>query len=235
MWDGPREGEMKGGWKIELPQWLVLAAMFLAAAVAWPNAPDRIPIHWNIDGQVDRYGGRFAGLLLMPLVAAGVYVLMLVLPRIDPGRANYGKFRGTYAAIRITLLLLFAVFDAAILAWTWNVRVNVAGVAPVSIGVVCVVLGALLGRIQPNWFVGIRTPWTLSSKVSWTRTHRAGGWVFSLVGVATIAATLLSPHASFWILIVGLVGGTIGLVAYSYVIWRHDPGKIPPAGTLPAD
>jgi uncharacterized membrane protein len=226
---------MKIAWKIEVPQWIILAAMFVAAAIAWPHAPDRIPVHWNINGQVDRYGGRFEGLFLMPLFALGVYVLMLVLPRIDPGRANYARFSGAYRAIRIALLALFAVFDGVVQMWVWTGHVDIALIAPLAMGVVSVFLGALLGKIRPNWFVGIRTPWTLSSKVSWVRTHRAGGWLFMLVGLATIVATFISPRVAFWALIGGLVGGTVALVVYSYLLWRQDPEKIPPAGTLPAD
>ena len=226
---------MKIAWKVEVPQWIILAGMFAGAAIAWPHAPDRIPVHWNIDGQVDRYGGRFEGLLLMPLVALGMYVLMLVLPRIDPGRANYARFRGAYNAIRITLLVLFAVFDVGIQVWVWTGHADIALIAPLAMGIVSIVLGAVLGKIRPNWFVGIRTPWTLSSKVSWVRTHRAGGWLFIVVGLATIATTFISPRLAFWVLIGGLIGGTVALVIYSYVLWRQDPDKIPPAGTLPAD
>jgi uncharacterized membrane protein len=226
---------MKIAWKVEVPQWIILAGMFAAAAIAWPHAPDRIPVHWNINGEVDRYGGRFEGLLLMPLVALGMYVLMLVLPRIDPGRANYARFRGAYNAIRITLLVLFAVFDVGIQVWVWTGHADIALIAPLAMGIVSIVLGAVLGKIRPNWFVGIRTPWTLSSKVSWVRTHRAGGWLFIVVGLATIATTFISPRLAFWVLIGGLLGGTVALFIYSYVLWRQDPDKIPPAGTLPAD
>ncbi len=226
---------MKVVWKIEVPQWLILAAMFVAAAIAWPHAPSRIPVHWNINGQVDRYGGRFEGLLLMPLVALGFYVLMLVLPRIDPGRANYARFRGTYNAIRIAVLAMFAVFDVLVQKAALAGPVNVGRIAPLAIGAVMLFLGAVLGKIRPNWFVGIRTPWTLSSKMSWVRTHRAGGWLFIAIGIATIVASFVSARVSFWVLIGGTIAATLGLVIYSYLVWRRDPDKIPPAGTLPAD
>jgi len=226
---------MKVSWKVEVPQWLILAAMFAAAAVAWPAAPDRIPMHWNLSGQVDRYGGKVEGLLLMPLVALGIYLLLLVLPRIDPGRANYPGFRGSYNTIRIAVLALFAALYAMIQVWVWTGHVNIAQIAPIAIGVLFVFLGAVLGKIRPNWFVGIRTPWTLSSKTAWVRTHRAGGWVFMLDGLATIAASFIASRLAFWVLIGGVVGGTIGLTVYSYLVWRQDPDKVPPAGTLPAD
>jgi uncharacterized membrane protein len=226
---------MRIAWKIEVPQWIILAGMFVAAGVAWPYAPDRIPVHWNINGQVDRYGGRFEGLFLMPLVALGIYALLLVLPRIDPGRANYARFRGAYNAIRIAILALFAVFEAAMQAWVWTGHTDIAVLAPLATGAMCVLFGAVLGKIRPNWFVGVRTPWTLSSKVSWVRTHRAGGWVLMAVGLATIVVTFLSARLAIWVLVGGLLCGSLALVFYSYLLWRQDPDKLPPAGTLPAD
>ncbi len=222
-------------WKVEVPQWILLAAMFGAALAAWPNAPNRIPVHWGLAGQPDRFGGRFEGLLLLPLVALGLYVLMLVLPRIDPGRANYGRFPGAYAAIRIGVLGLLAAIHGAALAWIWHGRVNMGFLAPFAMGILTIVIGGALGKVRPNWFVGIRTPWTLSSKTSWVRTHRAGGWVFVLVGFATVASAFIGSRVAFFVLTTGLVGGSVGLVVYSYLVFRRDPDKLPPAGTLPAD
>ena len=219
---------MKIAWKIEVPQWLVLAAMFIGAAVSWSHAPDRIPVHWNLSGQADRYGGRVEGLLLMPLVASGIYLLMLVLPRIDPGRANYARFRGAYSAIRITVLAIFAVFYGMTQAWIWTGHVSLTLAAPLTMGIVLVILGSLLGKIRPNWFVGIRTPWTLSSKVSWVRTHRAGGWLFILVGLVTIVASFVSSRTAIWVLLGGLIGGTIGLVMLLLSAVASGPGQDSP-------
>jgi hypothetical protein len=78
------------------------------AAWTWEGAPERIPVHWNAAGEVDRYGGRLEGLLLLPAIALVVYLLMLFLPRIDPGLANYASFVGTYNVIRFTVLGLLA-------------------------------------------------------------------------------------------------------------------------------
>ncbi len=80
---------MRTNLRAELPHLAVIAAMFLLVAATWSSAPDRIPVHWDLAGQVDRYGGKFEGLLLMPLLTLGIYLLFLVAPRFDPGRANY--------------------------------------------------------------------------------------------------------------------------------------------------
>jgi uncharacterized membrane protein len=97
------------------------------------------------------------------------------------------------------------------------------------------VLGNFMGKIRPNWFVGIRTPWTLSSKLSWNKTHRAGGWTFIVVGLVAIAAAFLAGGWGIGIFLGTTMVGVIGLAVYSYLVWRNDPERIPPAGTGPGE
>ena len=100
---------MKIQWRTELVQWLILAAMFLAVAVCWSRVPDRIPTHWNAAGEVDGYGGRFVGLLLLPLTALGLYGMFLVLPLLDPGKTNYEGFSKVYLIIRTTRMVFLGI------------------------------------------------------------------------------------------------------------------------------
>lgn len=222
-------------WRTELPQWLMIAGMFVLAALSWPWAPDRIPVHWNLAGEVDRFGGKVEGLLAIPLATLGIYVLMIVLPRIDPGRANYPRFEGAYTIIRISLITLMAVLYALVHLWIRGRQVEIATVVPLAVGGLFLLLGGLLSRIKPNWFVGIRTPWTLSSKTAWTRTHQVGGWVFAALGVAVMAAGVFRSAWTFTGMVALLLGGVAFLVVYSYLVWRGAPDKIPPAGSLPSD
>ena len=83
---------MKISWRTEWPMWLLLIGMFALAAASWGATPDRVPVHWGLNGSPDRWGGKFEGLMLMPLIALGIYLIMLFIPRIDPGRANYANF-----------------------------------------------------------------------------------------------------------------------------------------------
>ncbi len=225
---------MKLSWRAEWPHWLLLAAMFALAAATWNGAPARIPVHWNLAGQVDRWGGRFEGLLAIPLLALGIYVLMIVLPRLDPGRRNYEAFAGPYATLRLGLLVVLAALYALILLWVRGGRPSIQVWAPLLVGGLFVVVGNLLGKVRPNWFVGIRTPWTLSSKLAWDRTHRAGGWVFILIGLLTMITAAVHDAWAFAVMLGALAAGVLGLVAYSYLEWRRDPDKLPPAGTQPA-
>lgn len=226
---------MKPTWKSELPLLALLAAMMVLAAVSWGDAPDRIPVHWNIRGEVDRYGGKVEGLLLVPATGAFVYLLMLFLPRFDPGRENYARFAGSYYAIRASVLTVMAIVYGVMHLWMRGVEVDVGKVVGVSVGALFVLLGNLFGKIRPNWFVGMRTPWTLSSKLAWTRTHRLAGWVFVAGGVAIMAAGILASVAAVIASMVVMIGGLGWATLYSYLVWRKDPDRIHPAGTSPGN
>lgn len=209
----------------ELPQWLLIAGMFLSTAIIWPSTPDRVPTHWNAAGEVDGYGGRFMGLLLLPLVTLGLYLLLYFIPRIDPKRASYASFAGAYGAIRIATIALMAVIHALVLLWIKGIKINATVVVLGGVGVLFIVIGLAMGNIQPNWFAGIRTPWTLSSKRSWEKTHRLGRWVFTGMGLAMIGAGFLAPALMLPVILIVSLGGSGVLVAYSYVQWRNDPNR----------
>ena len=226
---------MKTNSRVELLLLLLIAAMFAGALMVWPGAPAEIPVRWNVDGSVDGYGGKIEGLLGLPLLALAIYLLMRYLPRIDPGRANYARFGGAYTAIRAGLVLLMAVLYGVILSTALKHPVDVSRVVPIAVGALFLLVGTVLGKIRPNWFVGIRTPWTMSSKISWVRTHRMGGWLFMALGVL-FAATGTFKLGSFGFVVIGaVIAVVVILFGYSYVVWKADPEKQSPAGTQPAD
>jgi uncharacterized membrane protein len=225
---------MKFNWRIELPQLLVIGAMFAAAAWAWPQLPDRLPIHWNIHGEVDGWGNKFMGLLLMPIIVLGMYLLMLLLPRLDPGKANYQNFQKVYGIIRVVFVAYMAAIYVATLVAAFGHSVNMTTVILPLVGVLFIVLGNFLGKIRPNWFVGIRTPWTLSSQLSWDKTHRLAGWLFILMGVLFFPVALIQTTCALIAMLVIDAACVTWMVVYSYLVYRNDPHRTPPAGTSPS-
>ena len=212
----------------------VIGAMFITAAVRWISVPDRIPIHWNISGEVDGYGGRFSGLLLLPLVTLAIYALLTVIPIIDPARANYPSFRGPYTTIRVGFVVYMAVIYAFL-----NISIGREAAVPVdrliaaSIAVLFVLIGLVLGKVRPNYFVGIRTPWTITSERSWVKTHSVGGWVFIAAGAASAIGAIIGGQLALILMFAVLIPGIVFLTAYSYFIWRSDPDRIPAQDTTP--
>ena len=172
--------------------------------------------------------------MVLPLVALVIYFVMLLVPRIDPGRANYASFAPAYNTVRMLVLLVLAAVQVFSVLEARGRVMNMDMIVPLFVGIILVVVGNVLGKLRPNWFVGIRTPWTLSSKESWLRTHRAGGWVFIVSGVLMMIVGLFRSQWYLGVLRGCLSAGVLGLIVYSYVVWKNDPEKTPPAGTTPA-
>lgn len=219
----------------EIAQLAIIAGMFILAGVRWGSVPDQIPVHWNAAGEVDGYGGKFLGLLLLPLMTAALYPLLKYLPRIDPASRNYETFAGTYLLVRV-LLTVYLAFIYVIL----NLAIGHEETFPVgelivaAVGVLFIILGSVMGKFRPNWFAGIRTPWTLTSKKSWVQTHRLGGRVFIAAGVATMIGALIGGEWAFYAMFIVLIPGLIFLFVYSYRVWRDDPDKIAAQDVTPS-
>ncbi len=216
-------------WIVVLP-WVIVAAMFVAAALVWPNAPDSVPVHFGIDGQPNRYGSRVEGLLVFPIVALSVLLLLTLIPRVDPLHARYAEFAGAYAFAILAIEVFMALAYAAMLASILGLAVNVGMVVLPLVGLLLIAIGAVLDQVQPNWFFGIRTPWTLSSERAWRATHRAGRWVFLAMGAGLIVAGVFQTQLVLYSAIALCVIGCLGLVAYSFFVWRDDPDHLPRGG-----
>jgi len=206
--------------------WLLLLASWLLGAWLYLRLPDRVPVHWNVESQPDRYGSPLAAALLLPAVSSLTLLLLAFLPRLDPRRENYPKFRGAYQALTTGVAAFMLLIHAGIGAQTLGARIDFGRLIPVAVGIAFAGVGLVLPRLQPNWFAGIRTPWTLEDDRVWEATHRFGGRLFVAAGAVATVAGLLAPTRSLpWVLMVPLLVATLGSVGYSYVAWRrlHAP------------
>ncbi|MEO7189458.1 MAG: SdpI family protein [Vicinamibacterales bacterium] len=224
---------MKVIWKDEAPSLAMLATMFGLAAVTWSSAPERIPIHWTFFGEPDRFGSRFAGLVGLPLIAAAVYLILLFLPRIDPRRGNYDAFRRPYAMIRTAVAGFLLAMEGFIQLWIRGQTASSRLFMPVVAGAVIMLVGNYLPKLQSNWFVGIRTPWTLTSEESWRKTHQLAAWLFVASGAAIVVASVLNPDRSRAVLFGTLMATLLSTAIYSYFVWRNDPHRTSPTSRRP--
>ncbi|HEX7099953.1 MAG TPA: DUF1648 domain-containing protein [Acidimicrobiia bacterium] len=213
---------------------LVLAVMLAVSIWAWPQIPDDalIPTHWNAAGEADGFSSKPFGLFGLPAVCAGVTLLLAVLPRVEPRRQNLEKSARAYIAIGMATLLLMAAIHVAAVLSTVGVDVNVSSVSVVTLSVLLCVMGVALRRVRSSWLFGIRTPWTLTSERSWKRTHEVGSVVFLVVGIASLLVALAAdPSVALWAQLGAIGVGVVGLVVYSYLVWRNDPHRTEPPPT----
>jgi uncharacterized membrane protein len=207
-----------------LPFLVPVVALGFSAAV-YGGLPDRVATHWGIDGRVDGWSSPMVAAFGLPLFMLGLALAFRWLPAIDPRRENYEKFRSTYDTIVLAVIGLVGVIHVAVLGSALGWPISVERVVPIAIGVLFVVMGNLLPRARPNWFVGVRTPWTLSSDRVWERTHRVAGLVFVLCGLAIIGAGLLQSRQAVLLVVASGIIGALFTVVYSYILWRRErPG-----------
>ncbi len=214
---------MTFNWKRE---WIPIAAIlgsFLASAALYGRLPEPMPIHWNAAGAPDNFGSRLTGAFLLPATSLGVYLLVFVLPQIDPRRANIERFIETYRFIRTVIVLFLTYFHGVVLyaVVRGDQRLS-SSVITAGVGIFFVVLGNYLPRVRSNWFMGIRTPWTLSSEQVWRATHRLAGRLFVVAGLATLFLSFFRAAWTVWgtmgsLLLAGLVP-----IVYSYLRYRQE-------------
>ena len=201
---------------------LIISAAFIASAIAYPRLPETIPTHWNMDGQPDGWSSRAFGALITPVILLFVWGFVRVLPAIDPRGANYAKFGGAFEAIFDSLMLFLLGMHIVLLRAGLGYPVQIQRIAPFGIGVLLIVIGNLLPRCRPNWFVGIRTPWTLSSDRVWEKTHRIGGRLFVAAGFLIAVAALFWVQWVHVVLITSILLATAAVLIYSYLEWKRE-------------
>jgi uncharacterized membrane protein len=185
-------------------------------------------MHWDAVGHPNGYGDALLAFMLVPVLTTAISAGLAFLPSIEPRRRNLEMSGAAYTAVWISLVLLMAAVQAAIvfsatgLAWSETI----ARLVPAAVGIMLAVVGNYLGKVRSNFFFGIRTPWTLSSERSWNRTHRLAGRLFIAVGL-TAAATSVFPFVGLVALTAGVVVVVVILFVYSYVEWSRDPAKLP--------
>lgn len=200
---------------------IAIFAATVASAAIFPRLPEMAASHWNAAGQVDGYMPRFWAAFLMPLVSIGLLLLFLAIPAIDPLKANIAKFRTYYNAF-IALIIVFMLFIHAItLAWNLGYdQFNIGNAIIPAVGLILIFAGVITMKAKRNFFIGIRTPWTLSDDTVWEETHKLGGKLFIAAGIITMLSVFLGERGIWIMLPAALLAGLVPVV-YSYIVWRR--------------
>ncbi len=201
---------------------LILGAT-IAGLTLWNQLPDQMASHWNVNDEVDGYMPKFWGVFLMPLFSLGLFAIFLLIPNIDPLKANIAQFREAFNLF-IVLIIGFMVYVHA-LTLLWSLGYTTFGMSRAmlpAIGVLFVFIGFMLRKAKRNFFIGIRTPWTLSSDTVWDKTHKLGAALFTISGVLAVIGGFFGGMAAFWLLFLPLIGSVLFLVVYSYVLYQRE-------------
>jgi uncharacterized membrane protein len=194
---------------------------FILSIYFYPQVPERMATHWNFQGEVNGYMSKFWGLFFTPVVMTGIATLFLVIPRIDPKKENIEKFRKYYDGFVILFILFMVAVHLQILLWNVGIQISPNTVLPAGTGLLFYYIGILMENADRNWFVGVRTPWTLSSDRVWKKTNLLGGKLFKLAGIVAIFGTFFPKLAVFFIIVPALLVAGFNVI-YSYFEYQKE-------------
>jgi uncharacterized membrane protein len=208
--------------RANLLSYLFIIAAVAVAAFLYPSLPDPMPSHWNMHGEVDGYTSKLWGVTILPLSAILVFVVMRLIPVISPRGYRTESFANVLHIFQVTMVGFTSLVGILVLLEAKGINVYINTVILGALGVLFIVMGNYFGKIRKNFFLGIRTPWTLSSDEVWARTHRLAGRLFVLLGVFMLTGIFVTPQP--WLLIGMIVAIVLVPVVYSYLVYRRVEG-----------
>lgn len=212
--------------KMRILTWVLAAAGLLTAVILYPYLPPKIPTHWDVDGTVT-YSGRH-----MIFLTSGTGLLLAalfdLLPKIDPRRQNYQKFGRYYDIFCVLTEVFLLIINGVTLTETFRPgTVSVPMAVMLSIGLLFLFLGNIMPKIKSNFYMGIKTPWTISSEEVWRKTHRLGGKCFFAAGLLSIVCAFLPADSTliFTVYTILLLAACLFPGIMSYIWWRQEQQK----------
>ncbi|WP_144797928.1 SdpI family protein [Halorubrum depositum] len=199
---------------------VVIVSSGVASVLAAPDLPAQMATHWNAAGQPDGTMSKPVALALLPGISAALLVLFAVIPRVGPLRENIAGFRPVYDWFVVVFAVFMTVIHGGILVFNLGYEFDFTLLVLAAVAGLFYYVGVLLTHTERNWFVGIRTPWTLSSDEVWDRTHRLGGRLFKLTAVLALIGLLFGEYAVYFLLVPALLTAGVTVV-YSYYLYER--------------
>jgi uncharacterized membrane protein len=217
-----------------IPGLLAILAAAGFSLWAYPRLPELVPTHFGVDGEPNGWSSRLVAALIGPVGGLLLALVFSILPNIDPRRANYEKFSAIYWSVANVVIVFLALIHVLLLGKGIGWPVSIERVVPIAVGGLFAFVGSVLPRVRPNWFMGIRTPWTLSSDTVWQKTHRVGGVLFMLAGLCIMLTGLFASRFMLYAILIATGVAGLGSVVYSWYLWKEEQGSQPGSAARPS-
>ncbi|MCS6906509.1 MAG: SdpI family protein [Anaerolineales bacterium] len=204
---------------------LILMAIF-SGILLWDRLPPLMASDWNAADEVDGYTTRFWGVFLMPIISLGMAALFWVIPLIDPLRENIARFRGIFNAFIVLVIAFLLYLHFLTLIYNLGIHFRMSRLLLPGIGVLIYFAGELLSKAKRNWFIGIRTPWTLSDDRVWAATHRLGSVLFKAAAVVAVVSAFFGA-LGIWVMLGSVFLAAFVPVVYSYLLFERYRKEAP--------
>lgn len=208
--------------KLRVGEWAGLAIVVASFGIGYyfyPRLPEIVASHWNAQGQADGYTNRYWGAFLLPIIQAAMFLLFVFIPMIDPKKDNIKKFREFYDVFIVAMLLFMTYIYLLTIAWALGQRFEMLRFLTPAFAVLFFAVGFMVEKAEPNYTIGIRTPWTLASEPVWRKTHELGGKMFKVGSILTLLG-IAYPNYAIWFVLTPIILVSIFLVIYSYFLFK---------------
>ena len=215
----------------------VIAAVIVTTLAMYGSLPEKMPTHWNINGEVDGWSSKASGVSIMPVAMIVLFLVFLALPMLSPRQFTVESFRSTYDFITFCVLAHCGYVQIVILVAAMNRQVDTTRMIIAGVCVLLAALGNVLGKVRRNFWVGVRTPWTIASDHVWNSTHRLAAKLFVGAGVLGLLAVVsgLPAIPMFVVIFSGIMFAAIFPIGYSLYLYKllEQRGELEPIDTEP--
>jgi uncharacterized membrane protein len=196
-------------------------ATFALTLYVYKDLPEMIPTHWNFSGKVDGWSPKMPYAFMLPAISLAMLIMFAVLPKIDPRKENYPRFKKQYDILRWIVVILFLCLQMLTIATSLGMEMTGMDVIfRLPVALIFVSMGVLMPKFKHNYFVGIKTPWTLHSEEVWDRTHEHGGKVWIWCGIALALVSFWNGFPMNYVYPAIILFAALEPVVYSYIISR---------------
>jgi len=210
---------MKINLQKELPLIAIVLAPFIYLASIWKHLPDSVPVHWDIEGGIDRYGAKSELILIPILLPLLIYVIFTIVPLIDP-KGKIQQMGNKYFMLKAAMTVFMSILAMIIIYAVKNESLYNPNYIVLLIGVLLMILGNYFKTIRANYFIGIRTPWTLENQTVWKETHKLAGKIWFIGGLVIIVSSLLLDKQTNFRLFIGTII-VISLIPVIYSFFKY--------------
>lgn len=199
---------------------LMILSVLLVNFILYPKLPAYMPMHWNIVGEVDSYWPKTNAIWFMPGMMLGILLLFELLPALDPRKEKYAQFKREWEIIKTGMIGFFTYLQFTVLYFSLNPQAEFMPLMFIGLGSLFVLLGNYLAKIRQNYFIGIRTPWTLADSNNWNKTHRYAGWSFVIAGIITLAESYFLWETPILVFGSLVLSGFLPII-YSFLLYKE--------------
>jgi len=199
--------------------YLIMFTPFVYLFIVWKNLPLKIPMHWNYKGEIDRFGSKEELIILIIALPILTYLIFTFAPKIDPKK----KIKATdrkYIDLKNLIVSLMSMLACGLIYMANNE--NKSGFILVIMGLFFIVIGNYLKTIKPNYFIGIKTPWTIHNELVWEKTHKLASTLWFVGGIIMILANFTtSTQLAFMVALIVVSIMVIVPMVYSYITFKN--------------